>query len=248
MNKLVKNGPNLFCSFSFFLIFIFIFSFVSSLQAQETSQESSLTILFPVEEETQIVPDLYLLRVTGEVRASSEKQALSVLFYLDSELRKLLKSLKGISYKGGNFQIQRNCFWEKNSWTCRGIRGSIFYVFFSNSTSFQSKVVSVFVKTKKRFPFFFFRISYSNWTVSFKKIKTTYQNLRLKAIREILSFCKLLSEETGKKCVVKKIDFSLRSPSEYPVYRSANLKVSLPEPIKDLKEIKISARVEVSCF
>ncbi len=222
----------------FLLILILFLCFNFNALAKEQKQT---IVSFIIKKHITLNPDLLLLNISVKAKAKNEKTVLNALSIADKRIKKTK-----LPYKGGNYYLRKNCFWEKNNWICNGFIGSVSYRFELSSPKDQVKVLNALEKTPK--PYIYF-INSIYWSVSQnKKIKAQNQ-LFSKILEEALKKKTLIEKKLHKNCYIKEINLINRP---IPIVRRNLLQekasgVIAPSPQKEEINLYKSAEIKVIC-
>ncbi len=232
-----------------FIIIVFLsLPLITYADEQEDKKDELKTkVLITVEEKQELVPDLLAVPVEISALSARESDVLNMLGVVDRAVRNI-----GISYRGGNYNVYRNCWWEKDRQKCSGFKGEVRYVFELDTPNEQSKIFDAIEKFKEKFGNEMrYSISNPSWIVSEKKLSQEENKLKISIIDRIKDFRETLSSKLEKQCKITLIDYNVHRPSfPFPVYKAITAEsdsIVAPQPRKEEKTITVKATVEYIC-
>ncbi|RKX61513.1 MAG: hypothetical protein DRP29_00055 [Thermodesulfobacteriota bacterium] len=122
---------------------------VGIMATDENGRQSGKTevtmIIFPLSVREKVKPDEYYVRVKIRAKGESEKEVIGLLGRVDEVVRK-----SRIEYSGGEFDVRKNCWWEKGRKKCERFIGAIGYEFYGEGFGFQKKIIHALTELKEK--------------------------------------------------------------------------------------------------
>lgn len=236
--------------FATFLFCLFLFIYSSSVIAGECENSSKVDItkiIISLEEERDLVPDIFILPVMVTFKAPEEIEVVNGLGKIDKKIRTL-----GIEYKGGQYLVSKNCWWEKDRQKCFGYIGKISYNFEFKEISEQNKIIEAIEEVKKEYgEKMNYEIHMPQWVVSEEEIKIIRKELQKRLIKSARIFAKEIGDLIEKSCYLSEVSFDTGFYRAFPtLYKSAakeEITVEAPEPKKEEKTIREKAKITIFC-
>ena len=212
------------------------------LSTVHSQAETKVTDTITVYEE--VLPDVFVLPLSVEVRADEEGTVLKTLSAVDEAMRKL-----GLKYSGGNYSIWEDRFWnsKEKRYERNGFVGRIHYRFLLKKPEAQSSVYDALERLRKNYRFAY-SVSSPHWEISGEKSEAVKENLKRSLLSAAKREAQLLSDSLEKSCSISEVDFSQRT--FYPVYREKTLlrtETAPPLSRREESKLSVSARVKFIC-
>ncbi|NOY63780.1 MAG: SIMPL domain-containing protein [Nitrospirae bacterium] len=228
------------------ILLIILLAGAAMVYANDTvEQENELLIISPIEASRSIVPDLYVFSVSVSVISQSESNAINVLGKLDKKVREL-----GLRYKGGEYSVNKNCWWSENRQVCDGYKGHVYYLFEVDDPSKQNEVLELLSNYKEEsHGKIDISISNTTWKVSGKTIKKVEDELKFEVIASSIEFARKVGEQLRMACTISEVNFQPRPTPVYPMYRTMlkERSIEAPAPTKGERTVTVRAEVKVLC-
>jgi hypothetical protein len=208
-----------------FKLLIFIFGFCALSYAYPD-------IKIALEDSKSIMPSVYKLNIDINYSAKDSNSVIAYLGRIDNIIRGL-----NIPYKGGNFRILRNCFYNNKEYVCEGYKGINDYSFYMKNPRNQTKILNALKGIN-------YQITYSGFTVPKKDIEATKNYLINDLAEKTLAYASNFSKIFKKECFVKSISYVENNPA-VPM-RFAMVKAA-PMPAISKENISMRAFVDISC-
>ncbi|GAB6182329.1 hypothetical protein [Thermodesulfovibrio hydrogeniphilus] len=230
-----------------FIVFLLLPLITYADEQMNKTEDLKTKVLITVEEKQEIIPDLLTVPVEISALGAKESDVLNILGAVDRKVRNI-----GISYRGGNYNVYRNCWWEKDRQKCSGFKGEVRYIFELVSPEGQSKIFNALEPFKEKYGNEMrYSISNPSWIVSEKTLNQEENKLKITIIDRIKDFGKTLSSKLEKQCKVTLINYNVQRPTfPFPVYKAMAAesdRVIPPEPRREEKTIAVNTTVEYVC-
>ncbi|MFN3599130.1 MAG: hypothetical protein ACK4VK_05280 [Aquificaceae bacterium] len=220
--------------FILFLLCMLSFGF------SQDKEVRSIDISLSLEEEESLTADI--LRVDIFVNASGNKE-IDVVNML-GEVDKAVKSL-GFEYSGGNYWVQKNCWWERDKRRCEGFLGELRYSFRLQKASDQNRLLDLLDAFKEKFgKAINYTVSQTIWVVSNKKTEGLKEELRLRLLDKARDFATKAGKRLGKECHIQSVSYEHISPIRGDI-GLMTLKSASEAPEPKMEEISTSVRAIV---
>ncbi|MGC8588435.1 MAG: hypothetical protein ACP5LI_05405 [Hydrogenobaculum sp.] len=188
-------------------------------------------ISIQLKDNKSLLPSVYKLGVAINYSAQSSDDVVVYLGRVDSMIRSL-----NIPYKGGNFSILKNCFYNNNKYICEGYKGIDSYTFYMKNPKDQDKLLNALKGIN-------YQITYSGFVVPKEEIDKAkdylVKDLAKKSIDYALEFSKIFN----KDCFVKSLSYAENTPR--PI--AFAMAKTLPLPAISKQNVSMSAFVNISC-
>ncbi|MEN3028502.1 MAG: hypothetical protein ABDH29_04670 [Aquificaceae bacterium] len=219
-----------------------ILFFISlSLRAQERNPTH---ILLDVEESARLQPDSLRLEVSLTSTSQREADVLNMLGDVDKAIRRL-----GVSYRGGYYSLQKNCWWEANSLRCSGFKGALNYTFELKDAKEQIKILETVDSFKDKYGRSIeYSIAPPFWVVSEERKKEAERTLRLKILDTATELEKEIGKKLGKTCTLQRVNYQMGNVF-LPVFQK-EVTIRTPEPPEPKREevnLSMRASLELVC-
>jgi hypothetical protein len=198
--------------------------------------------------------DIYVISISVNVNSIQEAETIKILGNVDKSIKNL-----HLNYKGGKYNVYRNCWWEKGKEKCSGYKGNVYYYFELEKPEQQNKILETLTDLQEKYQDkVSLTISNPTWTVSKKNLKMAEEELKLEIIDTAQSFSKKISEKIGKICRITEINYDVRRPPIWYPFRDEDImlksatresKISLeaPTPVKEEKTISVKTSITLIC-
>ncbi|MDI6713883.1 MAG: hypothetical protein QMD43_02480 [Thermodesulfovibrio sp.] len=234
----------------FVIIFIILFTGNNAFSEQKDSTKVYITL----EEAKDLIPDIYTLSITVNVNSIQEAELIKILGNVD----KSIKNLR-LNYKGGKYNVYRNCWWEKGREVCSGYKGNVYYYFELEKPEQQNKILESLAEFKEKHgEKVSLTISNPMWTVSKRNLRIAEEELKLEIVDTAKAFTQKMSEKLGKICNISEINYDLRRPPIWYPFREEDImlksatkesRISLeaPTPVKEDKTLSVKTSITLIC-
>ncbi|MFN3976326.1 MAG: SIMPL domain-containing protein [Aquificaceae bacterium] len=221
----------------FSLVLLCLFSFGFSQDREKQAMGISLLL----EEEESVAPDVLRMDVSVNARGGKEGDVVSMLGEVDRAVRGL-----GFDYSGGNYWVQKNCWWEEGKRKCKGYVGEVKYSFRLQRALDQNKLLDLLDAFKEKFgESVSYAVSQSLWMVSPKRAKGLEEELRFRLLERAKDFAAKAGKRLGKDCYIQSVSYEHVSPIRGVVpYMALKSSTQAPEP--KMEEVSVSVRASVS--
>lgn len=214
-----------------------------NLRAQE-GKESLTHTLLDVEESARLQPDSLRLEVSITSTFQREADVLNMLGDVDKAIRGL-----AVSYSGGSYNLQKNCWWEVNRQRCSGFKGTLNYIFELKDAKQQERLIETIDSFKDKYGK---NIEYSiappSWVVSDGKKKETERALRLKILDTAVELGKEIGKRLGKNCTLHRLNYQLVDVALLRLQKEAMVRaLEPPEPKREDVNLRVRATLELVC-
>lgn len=235
-----------------FLITIFIY--LLPLNNAFSEQKDSTRVYITLEETKDLIPDIYTISIAVNVNSIQEAEVIKILGDVD----KSIKNLR-LNYKGGKYEVYRNCWWEKGKEKCSGYKGNVYYYFELEKPEQQNKILETLTDLQEKYQDkVSLTISNPTWKVSKKNLKIAEEELKLEIIDAARAFSKKVSEKIDKFCHITDINYDVKRPPIWYPFRDENImlksatresKISLeaPTPVKEEQTISVKTSITLLC-
>ncbi len=220
--------------FILFLLCMLSFGF------SQDKEVRSIDISLPLEEEESLTADILRVDIFVNARGNKEIEVVNMLGEVDKAIRSL-----GLDYSGGNYWVQKNCWWEEGKRKCKGYLGELRYSFLLQRASDQNKLLDLLDAFKEKFgETINYGVSKTVWMVSPKKAKGVEEELRLRLLNRARDFATKAGKNLGKECYIKSVSYDYISPIRGGMALMA-LKFSPQAPEPKMEETSISVKAVV---
>ncbi|MDI1471033.1 hypothetical protein QI155_00580 [Thermodesulfovibrio sp. 1176] len=236
------------------ILFVIIFTILFTGNNAFSEQKDSTKVYITLEEAKDLIPDIYTLSIAVNVNSIQEAEVIKILGNVD----KSIKNLR-LNYKGGKYNVYRNCWWEKGKEKCSGYKGNVYYYFELEKPEQQNKILETLTDLQEKYQDkVSLTISNPTWTVSKKNLKIAEEELKLEIIDTAQTFSKKMSEKIGKICHITDINYDVKRPPIWYPFRDENImlksattesKISLeaPTPVKEDQSISVKTSITLIC-
>jgi len=236
------------------MIFTIVFIIFLSISNAFSEPVDSTKVYITLEETKELIPDIYVISISINVNSVQEAETIKILGIVDKSIKNL-----HLNYKGGKYNVYRNCWWEKGEEKCSGYKGNVYYYFELEKPEQQNKILETLTELQEKYQDkVSLTISNPTWTVSKKNLKIAEEELKLEIIDTAQSFSKKISEKIGKICHITEINYDVRRPPIWYPFRDEDImlksatresKISLeaPTPVKEEKTISVKTSITLIC-
>jgi len=236
------------------MIFTIVFIIFLSISNAFSEPVYSTKVYITLEETKELIPDIYVISISVNVNSIQEAETIKILGNVDKSIKNL-----HLNYKGGKYNVYRNCWWEKGKEKCSGYKGNVYYYFELEKPEQQNKILETLTDLQEKYQDkVSLTISNPIWTVSKKNLKMAEEELKLEIIDTAQSFSKKISEKIGKICRITEINYDVRRPPIWYPFRDEDImlksatresKISLeaPTPVKEEKTISVKTSITLIC-
>jgi len=236
------------------MIFTIVFIIFLSISNAFSEPVDSTKVYITLEETKELIPDIYVISISINVNSVQEAETIKILGIVDKSIKNL-----HLNYKGGKYNVYRNCWWEKGKEKCSGYKGNVYYYFELEKPEQQNKILETLTELQEKYQDkVSLTISNPTWTVSKKNLKIAEEELKLEIIDTAQSFSKKISEKIGKICHITEINYDVRRPPIWYPFRDEDImlksatresKISLeaPTPVKEEKTISVKTSITLIC-
>jgi uncharacterized protein YggE len=236
------------------MIFTILFIIFLSISNAFSEPVDSTKVYITLEETKELIPDIYVISISVNVNSIQEAETIKILGNVDKSIKNL-----HLNYKGGKYNVYRNCWWEKGKEKCSGYKGNVYYYFELEKPEQQNKILETLTDLQEKYQDkVSLTISNPTWTVSKKNLKMAEEELKLEIIATAQSFSKKISEKIGKICRITEINYDVRRPPIWYPFRDEDImlksatresKISLeaPTPVKEEKTISVKTSITLIC-
>jgi len=236
------------------MIFTIVFIIFLSISNAFSEPVDSTKVYITLEETKELIPDIYVISISVNVNSIQEAETIKILGNVDKSIKNL-----HLNYKGGKYNVYRNCWWEKGKEKCSGYKGNVYYYFELEKPEQQNKILETLTDLQEKYQDkVSLTISNPTWTVSKKNLKMAEEELKLEIIDTAQSFSKKISEKIGKICRITEINYDVRRPPIWYPFRDEDImlksatresKISLeaPTPVKEEKTISVKTSITLIC-
>jgi len=236
------------------MIFTILFIIFLSISNAFSEPVDSTKVYITLEETKELIPDIYVISISVNVNSIQEAETIKILGNVDKSIKNL-----HLNYKGGKYNVYRNCWWEKGKEKCSGYKGNVYYYFELEKPEQQNKILETLTDLQEKYQDkVSLTISNPTWTVSKKNLKMAEEELKLEIIDTAQSFSKKISEKIGKICRITEINYDVRRPPIWYPFRDEDImlksatresKISLeaPTPVKEEKTISVKTSITLIC-
>ena len=236
------------------MIFTIVFIIFLSISNAFSEPVDSTKVYITLEETKELIPDIYVISISVNVNSIQEAETIKILGNVDKSIKNL-----HLNYKGGKYNVYRNCWWEKGKEKCSGYKGNVYYYFELEKPEQQNKILETLTDLQEKYQDkVSLTISNPTWTVSKKNLKMAEEELKLEIIATAQSFSKKISEKIGKICRITEINYDVRRPPIWYPFRDEDImlksatresKISLeaPTPVKEEKTISVKTSITLIC-
>jgi len=236
------------------MIFTILFIIFLSISNAFSEPVDSTKVYITLEETKELIPDIYVISISVNVNSIQEAETIKILGNVDKSIKNL-----HLNYKGGKYNVYRNCWWEKGKEKCSGYKGNVYYHFELEKPEQQNKILETLTDLQEKYQDkVSLTISNPTWTVSKKNLKMAEEELKLEIIDTAQSFSKKISEKIGKICRITEINYDVRRPPIWYPFRDEDImlksatresKISLeaPTPVKEEKTISVKTSITLIC-
>lgn len=219
--------------------------FISFAFSQEKEMQTT-NIFFTLQYKEDITPDILKMNTFINASGSRESDVINIL----GEVDKAIRNLK-LEYSGGNYLVQKRCWWEDGKRKCKGYTGEIEYSFMLQRASDQNKVLDILDSFKEKFgEIINYTVSQTVWIVSENKIKDIDEQLKLKLLNRAKDFTVKVSKNLGKECYIKSVNYGYINYIDLEdsrIHLKSLKSIEAPEPKADNISISTKATVELIC-
>ena len=204
---------------------------------------------FEISMNKEFVKELKPNSLSISVRISTTQKTTKDVLDKLSGYSDFIKSFKDIDIKGGNFSTYPNYKYYNHERKKIGYKGSINYQISSQDETKLKNFISM-LTAKNIENDVDLSIGSGSWQVDQKSIKKEKEDLKFKAINWAENYAVNLSEKTGKKCILKSMDFSsdrYYPPVVYAEAKAARDQDNIPMPNKSMQKIEISSKIKFEC-
>jgi len=236
------------------MIFTILFIIFLSISNAFSEPVHSTKVYITLEETKELIPDIYVISISVNVNSIQEAETIKILGNVDKSIKNL-----HLNYKGGKYNVYRNCWWEKGKEKCSGYKGNVYYYFELEKPEQQNKILETLTDLQEKYQDkVSLTISNPTWTVSKKNLKMAEEELKLVILDTAQSFSKKISEKIGKICRITEINYDVRRPPIWYPFRDEDImlksatresKISLeaPTPVKEEKTISVKTSITLIC-
>ena len=236
------------------VFFVIIFALLFSIDSAFAQQQDSTKVYITLEETKDLTPDIYSLSIIIHVNTKEEAEVIKILGGAD----KVVKNLR-LNYKGGKYNVYRNCWWEKGREVCSGYKGNVSYNFELEKPEQQNKILESLAEFQEKYgEKVSLTISNPMWTVSKRNLRIAEDELKLEIVDTAKAFTQKMSEKLGKICNISDINYDLRRPPIWYPFRDEDImlksatkesRISLeaPTPVKEDKTLSVKTSITLIC-
>ncbi|MGC9144102.1 hypothetical protein, partial [Hydrogenobaculum sp.] len=188
-------------------------------------------ISIQLKDNKSLLPSVYKLGVAINYSAQSSDDVVVYLGRVDSMIRSL-----NIPYKGGNFSILKNCFYNNNKYICEGYKGIDSYTFYMKNPKDQDKLLNALKGIN-------YQITYSGFVVPKEEIDKAKDYLVKDLAKKSIDYAAEFSKIFNKDCFVKSLSYAENTPR--PI--AFAMAKTLPLPAISKQNVSMSAFVNISC-
>lgn len=233
--KIISSGKGFQIMRKFILCLLFLLSFGFSQDKDMQAINISLTL----QEEEALTPDVLKVDISINAHGNKEADVVGMLGEIDRTIRSL-----GLEYSGGNYWVQKNCWWEEGKRKCKGYLGELRYSFRLQRAWDQNRLLDALDGLKEKFgEAINYAISQTIWIVSEIKIRDLEERLRLRLLDRAKDFATKVSKKLGKECHIQNVNYEYVSPIRGGRDFMALKSSQAPEP--RMEDIFISVRAVV---
>lgn len=194
----------------------------------------STAVRFSISDNISLKPKTAAFNISIEEKGSSPDEVLQKLGKAKKDIAE-----KDLSYKGGYYNIFKNCYFDKGKNVCDGYKGVLSYVFYAKDNLEANKIFKALYQKN-------YSVNSIVLEPSKKDEEKAQKELYVRVINKVEDLKNLFSESLKQNCDIKSIDFIpyFRRPIVMPFSAT---KEEVPFLPKETISLKKEANVLLNC-